>query len=81
MIMCIAPGLRITSLNRIKSNQIYFSTIFNITFMCALLQFKMYIYNDCKCVVCASHSHMIPYGCLPEMPVCNKTVNNKKTVK
>ena len=25
-----------------KSNQIYFSTTFNITFMCTLLQFKIY---------------------------------------
>ena len=28
--------------NQIKSNQIYFSTTFNITFMCTLLQFKIY---------------------------------------
>ena len=47
--------------NQIKSNQNLF--LYNIqhniyVYIITLLQFKIYKYNDCKCVVWTSHSHM-----------------------
>ena len=42
-----------------KSNLFLYNIQHNIyVYIITLLQFKIYKYNDCKCVVWTSHSHM-----------------------
>ena len=45
--------------NQIKSNLFLYNIQHNIyVYIITLLQFKIDKYNDCKCVVWTSHSHM-----------------------
>ena len=54
-----------------QSNQIYFSTTFNIAYMCIYLQFNLLYIVNAQC------GHFIAYGSLPKMPMC--CVQKKKT--
>ena len=54
-----AERRRSTESNQIKSNLFLYNIQHSIhVYIITLLQFKMYMYNDCKCVVWTSHSHM-----------------------